>query len=360
MFLGLEFRIILLKLKKIKGVKEMKKNTRWLTILIICLFALTAIVGCSSPAAAPTAPTAPAEPEPKFPEKPFEMLVPMGAGGGSDVFVRQLVKVIEDNKFTSQPIVVVNKPGGSGSIGWSYVANDHKGDPYELSTVSSSFYTGPLSGKSPVTYEDFTHIAALCVDPNLIVVAADSKYQTIDDLVKDAKANPGKVSAGGSSGLSVDAIIFYSFEDLADVDMKYVPFEGGGEVMTAVLGQHTNWGILGPSETIEQINAGKMRALAVTNEERLEGALKDIPTMKESGYDVVMAQTRGVVAPKGISAEEAKYLEEMVLKAAATPEWKKFVADNFMEETLMNSEEFLVASKRINDSFAKYLDQVGK
>jgi len=350
---------LMVRRKKIKGVKEMKKNKRWLTILIVCLFALTAI-GCSSPAATPTEPTEPTEPVSTFPEKPFEMMVPMGAGGGSDVFVRTLVKVIEDNKFSPQPIVVVNKPGGSGSIGWSIVANDHAGDPYELSTVSSSFYTGPLSGKSPVSYEDFTHIAALCVDPNLIVVAADSPYQTLDDLVQDAKANAGKVSAGGSSGLSVDAIIFYAFEELAGIDMKYVPFEGGGEVMTAVLGQHTNWGILGPSETIEQINAGKMRALGVTTEERLGGALKDIPTMKEAGYDVVMAQTRGIVAPGGISAEETKYLEEMVLKAAATPEWKKFVADNFMEETIMNAEEFTVASKRINDMFAKYLDQVGK
>jgi len=329
----------------------MKKSIRWTAIVMACLFALTTLVACSKPAAAP---------ESKFPEKPFEVLVPFSAGGGSDVFVRTLVKVIEDNKFSSQPMVVVNKPGGSGSIGWSYVANDHKGDPYELSTVSSSFYTGPLSGQSPVSYKDFTHIAALCVDPNLLLVSADSKYQTLEELMEDAKANPEKISAAGSSGLSVDAITFYALQDQSGSKMKYVPFGGGGEVMTAILGQHTTYGFLSPSEAAAQLEAGKLRALAVTTEERVAGDLKDVPTLKEAGFDIVLAQTRGIVAPSGLSEEEIKYLEEMCMKAAATPEWKKFVADNYMEETLMNSEDFTNASKNISDLFEKYLDMVGK
>ena len=328
----------------------MKKNFRWIAIVMACLFALTT-AACSKPAAAPVS---------KFPEKPFEMLVPMSAGGGSDVFVRTLVKVIEDNKFSPQPIVVVNKPGGSGSIGWSYVANDHKGNPYELSTVSSSFYTGPLSGQSPVSYKDFTHILALCVDPNLLLVAADSKYQTLAELLADAKANPDTISAAGSSGLSVDAITFYALEEAAGVNMKYVPFGGGGEVMTSILGQHTTYGFLGPSEASAQLEAGKLRALAVTTENRITGDLSNVPTLKELGYDIVMAQTRGIVAPSGISAEDVKFLEDMFMKAAATPEWKKYLADNFMEESIMGSEEFTKESENISKMYEKYLSIVGK
>ncbi len=358
MFLVSSFKFVnAKKLKRIKGVKEMKKNTRWLTILIVCLFALAAIVGCSSPAAAPSAPEKPVS---TYPDKPFEMLVPMSAGGGSDVFVRQLVKIIEDNKLSPQPIVVVNKPGGSGSIGWSYVANDHKGNPYELSTVSSSFYTGPLSGQSPVSYKDFTHIATLCVDPNLLLVAADSKYQTMEELIADAKANPDTISAAGSSGLSVDAITFHALQDAAGIKMKYVPFGGGGEVMTAILGQHTTYGFLGPSEAAAQLEAGELRALAVTTKDRLDGDLADVPTLKDLGYDIVMAQTRGVVAPSGLEPAHVEYLEDMIMKAAATPEWKKFVADNFMDEMVLGSEDFTKESANISAKYEKYLDVIGK
>lgn len=337
----------------------MKKNIRWMAMVMASLFVMTTLVACNSPAAAPKAEAPKAEVS-KYPEKPFEMIVPMSAGGGSDVFVRTLVKVVEDKKFTTQPIVVVNKPGGSGSIGWAYVAKEKKGNPYELSTVSSSFYTGPLSGQSPVSYKDFSHIIALCQDPDLLLVSSDSKYKTIDDLIKDAIANPGKISAAGASGLSVDAIAFYALQDKSGAKMKYVPFGGGGEVMTSIMGQHTTFGFLGPSEASAQIEAGKLRVLAVTTEKRLSGAMKDIPTLKESGFDIVIAQTRGVVAPLGISTEEAKYLEDMFMKAAATPEWKKFLADNFMEETIMNSEQFAKESENSNKMYEKYLSAVGK
>ncbi len=332
----------------------MKKNIRRMAMGMACLFLLSTLVACNKPAATPEAAAS------KYPEKPFEMIVPMSAGGGSDVFIRTLTKVVADNKLSPQPMVVVNKPGGSGSIGWSYVANDHKGNPYELSTVSSSFYTGPLSGQSPVSYKDFTHIMALCVDPNLLLVSADSKYQTLQELLADAKANPEKISAAGSSGLSVDAITFYSLQEKSGTKMKYVPFGGGGEVMTSIMGKHTTYGFLGPSEAAAQIEAGKLRALAVTTADRVSGELKDVPTLKELGYDIVMAQTRGIVAPTGISAEQVKYLEDVFTKAAATPEWKKFVADNFMEETIMNSEQFTKESENISKMFEKYLSVIGK
>lgn len=330
----------------------MKRNIRWITIILVCLLILTTATGCSSkPADAPKA---------VYPEKPIEFVVPMGAGGGSDVFCRTLVKMVEDNKFLPQPIVVVNKPGGSGSIGLTYVAKDHKADPYVLSTVSSSFYTAPLNGQSPVSYKDFTHIVALCEDPTLIVVKADSKYQTIDDLLADAKANPATISAAGSSGLSMDVIGFYQLEEKSGTDMKYVPFGGGGDAMTAVLGGHTTFAFLGPSEAVGQIEPGKLRPLAVTTENRMGGYLKDVPTLKESGYDIVISQMRGIVAPLDIPAEAVKVLEETFLKTAETPEWKEFLAKNFMEPNVMNSAEFTKQSESISKKYEQYLAQIPK
>jgi putative tricarboxylic transport membrane protein len=328
----------------------MKRNIGWIAIILVCLLVLTSVVGCSSKAAD--------APKPTFPEKPIEFGVPMGAGGGSDVFCRTLVKMVEDNKLLPQPIMVINKPGGSGSIGLTYVAKDHKGDPYELSTVSSSFYTAPLSGQSPVSYKDFTHVVALCEDPTLIVVKADSKYKTIQELLDDAKANPATISAAGSSGLSMDVIGFYQMEELSGADMKYVPFGGGGDAMTAVLGGHTTFAFLGPSEAVSQIEPGNLRPLAVTTAERMGGYLKDVPTMKESGYDVVISQLRGVVAPLDIPADAAKVLEETFLKVAETPEWKEFLANNFMEPKVMNSEEFTKQSEAISKKYEQYLSKI--
>ena len=100
--------------------------------------------------------------------------------------------------------------------------------------------------------------------------------------------------------------------------------------------------------------------MAVTTEKRLSGDLKDIPTLKESGFDIVVAEKRGIVAPPGISPEQIKYLEDMFTKAIATPEWKKFLAANFMEEYIMNSEQFTKESANISANFQKYLDVVGK
>jgi|SRR5680860_61660 len=342
----------------------MRKKTKWLALLISGLLVITSIAGCSSTSGTqPTAePTKTAEPVTvsKFPEKPFEMLVPMGAGGGSDVFVRTLVKIVMDNKLSPQPIVVVNKPGGSGSIGWTYVAKDKKGDPYELSTVSSSFYSGPVSGQSPVSYKDFTHIIALCEDPNLILVAADSKYKTLKDLIDDAIANPKKINAGGASGQSLDAITFYAMSDKSGASMNYVPFEGGGDVITAVMGGHVTFGFLGPSEASSQIEAGKVRALAISTADRVTGTLSNIPTLKEQGYDIVVSQLRGVVAPSGISAEDTKYLEDMFKKAAATPEWKDFVAKNYMSEKILGSADFLKQSVLQNDLWTQYVSKIKK
>ncbi|HHV64968.1 MAG TPA: tripartite tricarboxylate transporter substrate binding protein [Peptococcaceae bacterium] len=334
----------------------MKKNLRWFTIIMACLLVLTTAVGCSSTPSQP----APQQEEQKgwVPEKPFELLVPMSAGGGSDVFARNLVKVIEDNKLCPQTIVVVNKPGGSGSIGWTYVAKDHKGNPYEISTTSSSFYTGPIAGQSPVSYKDFTHIINLCEDPNLILVKADSPYKTIKDLLDAAKANPDKISAAGSSGLSVDAIAFYTMQDAAGVKMKYVPFGGGGEVLTALLGGHVDFAYLSPSEAGPQIEAGKVRAIAVTTEDRMGGAMADIPTLKESGYDVVIAQARGVVAPLDIPEEAVAFLQDMFKKAIETPEWKEFLANNYMEEKVLIGEDFYKLSEEITSLFTKYLDKI--
>ncbi|MBE3572579.1 MAG: tripartite tricarboxylate transporter substrate binding protein [Moorella humiferrea] len=285
-----------------------------------------------------------------YPEKPIELVVPFSAGGGSDVMARTIVKVITDKKLVAQPITVTNKPGGSGSIGYSYVAQK-KGDPYELATVSSNFYTAPLVGQSPVSYKDFTPIAGLATDTLILLVRADAKYKSLQDLINEAKARPEQVSCGGTGGTADDLLLYNILQKQANIKMKYVPFEGGGNVMTALLGGHIDMAWANPSEALAQIKAGKLRALVAASENRLAD-LTDVPTLKEQGINVTWEQYRGIVAPLGIPQEVVKYWEDVFAKLSDSPEWKNgYIKENMLIPKYVNSVEF---GKALEETTARY------
>lgn len=329
-------------------------------ILMVATLLMGTLAGCGTTKTADpkaAAPKAAVETKPKldYPSKPIELVVPMSAGGGSDVFVRQIAKIIQDEKLSTQPITVVNKPGGSGAIGWSYVA-EKKGDPYVISTTSSSYYTVPITGASPVSYKNFTPIVGLGQDPNLLMVGINSPYTTLEEFIAAAKA--GKLTAGGSSGASDDAIIFNMIGDLTGSTMKYVPFTGGGEVMTALLGGHVDFALINPSEAMTQIEAKKLKALAVSTEKRLE-SLKDVPTFKEKGLDITLCQQRGIVAPLDINPEIVKYLEDIFKKATDTPAWKDFLVKNGVQGNYLNSADFGKKSEEVNKTYLQYMTKMG-
>ena len=131
----------------------------------------------------------------EFPEKPVNLIVPYGAGGGSDVFARTMAAAFGKYKLLPKPLVVENKPGGSGGIGFAYVASK-KSNPYFMMSAVTSFLTTPLMGKSPVNYKSFTPLANLVFDEYMLVVRADARYKTMQDIVADAKANPRKLTIG--------------------------------------------------------------------------------------------------------------------------------------------------------------------
>jgi putative tricarboxylic transport membrane protein len=285
-----------------------------------------------------------------YPNKTIEFIVPMGAGGGSDIFCRTTVKIIQDKKLCPVTINVINKPGASGSIGWSYVANNKKGDPYTISTTSSSFWTGPASGASPVNYKNFTHIINMVEDPRLIVVHAQSPFKSYEELIDFAEKNPKKLNCGGSAGHSMDAILFQKMMEQTKTDMKYVPFAAeGADPTTTLMGGHIDFAFLGISEVMPQVEAGKLRVLAVSSEERVTGLFADIPTMKEKGVDAALTQLRGVVAPLDIPQDAVTFLENMFFKAMETREWKDFVEQNGSVERVLPGTDFLKESEVINN-----------
>lgn len=294
-----------------------------------------------------------------YPSKSIELTVPFSAGGGSDIFARTFVKVITDKKLISQPVIVNNKPGGSGAIGYAYVASKI-GDPYYLATVSSSFYTMPILGKSPVSYKDATPICGLAMDTLLLVVRAESKLNSIADVIAEAKAKPKTLTVGGTGGVSDDAIMFRALQARTGAEMKYVPFNSGSEVAIAVLGGHIDMAWTNPGEVLSQLEAKSMRPLAVSSAQRLTD-LPNVPTLTEQGIELVLAQFRGIVAPKGIPQEAVSYLESVCQKVGEQPEWKnEYLKRNMVESRNLPSKAFGDAILETNKMYEEFVKQTEK
>ena len=285
----------------------------------------------------------------KFPEKPITLVVHAGAGGGSDIFSRTLSATFDKEKLLPQPIVVENKPGGSGAIAFAYVAGK-KRDPYFLLTAVTSFLTTPILRKSQITYKEFTPIANFAFDEYMVIVRAESKYKSMKDIVNDAKANPKKITVGGTQLGSSDSICAYLIEKAAGVQLNYIVFNSGGEVNAALMGGHIDIAVANPGEALELAKANKVRTLGVFSEKRLAGA-PDVPTLKEQGLNAIYVQNRGLVAPEGIPEDARKVLEEAFLKYTKTDIYKKYVKENMLSEAWMDGPTF---AKWLDGEHARY------
>jgi putative tricarboxylic transport membrane protein len=292
-----------------------------------------------------------------YPEKPITLVVHAGAGGGSDIFARTLAAAVEKDKLLPQPIVVENKPGGSGGIAFAYVAGK-KNDPYYLLTAVTSFLTTPLMGLTPVGLKDFTPIANFAFDEYMLMVSPTSKYKSMKDLIADAKANPKMITAGGTQLGSSDSICVYLIEKVAGVQLNFVVFNSGGEVNAALLGGHIQMGVTNPGEALELYKAGKVKILGVYAEKRLAGA-PEIPTMKEQGLDTTYVQNRGLCAPAGIPADARKVLEDALFKYTKTETFKKYIAENMLSEAWMDGATFGKWLEAENDRYAVIVKDMG-
>lgn len=260
------------------------------------------------------------------PDKPVELVVQSAAGGGSDIFARNMAKVLAEEKIVTVPINVVNKPGGSGAIAYSYL-RQKKGDPHLIATATGSYITTPVLGHSPVSYKDFTNVAVLCVEDYVGVVRADSSYKSLKDLIAAAKQKPNSIRVGGTGPAGSDAIIRNRVEKAAKVQLNYIVFQSGGEVNAALLGGSVDFASPNPSEATQLVKAGRLRPLAMFSPQRLDN-WKDVPTAREQGIDVTLEQFRGVVAAGGLTKEQSLFWQNAMVKMFQSPGFKKYLEDN--------------------------------
>ena len=273
------------------------------------------------------------------PTKPVEVIVHTGPGGGSDVLARAMATMLEKEKLLTVRMLVVNKPGGNGAVAAAALA-EKKDDPHTIGLITSVWIAGPLtSSEAKITVHDLKPIAQLMLEPAVFAVRADSPYKTLKEFIEAAKAKPGQLKQSGGSVTSRDNIIRLSLQHATGAKWAFVSFPGGGERLAALLGGHVDIMVIEPQEAGEQVRAGKIRVLAQLTEKRLPG-YPDAPTLKEAGYDVTPTpQIRAVVAPPQQSAEASAYWEGLFAKLRQTESWKKYIADNQLEESFQPAAE---------------------
>jgi putative tricarboxylic transport membrane protein len=296
------------------------KEYRWLRSVFIAAMAAALIY----------APVLWAIEKPKnYPERSVEIVVGYGAGGGSDLFARAVVP--EARKIMKVPLVVVNKPGAGGVVALEYIQNQ-PADGYSIWVSSSTvIVTGGLLGTTKYQHIDFEPIIRAQLDTMTLMVAANSKFKTIQELVADAKARPGQQS-WGVVGLATGytSIIADNFTRGIGITPKLVPFDQAGRQHAALLGGHIDAMMEEPGPAISLVQGKKVRPLVVFAENRIR-PFPDVPTTFESGAKEALGIYRGVVVKKGTPPDIVKYLVDVFTAAVNSPAYKKYEQDDFLD-----------------------------
>jgi putative tricarboxylic transport membrane protein len=273
-----------------------------------------------------------------YPSRPIELVSPTGAGGGSDLVARTVAEIVAKQNLLPQPMVVVNKPGGGGAIGQTYVAGK-KGDPYTILLAGTTLISVPVRTGLEVGLDKFQPIAAIGFDLNSLAVREDSPFRTLKDFIDAARANPKTINVGITFPGGSAHQMMHRLEKLAGVRINTVSFKSGTDTVTAVLGGHVHATAENLGEVMPHVEGKKLRLLGVPSAVRLSG-LPSVPTLKEQGYDVRAGGLRSFVTPAGVPREVVVTLEGVFAKVHKSPAWREYMTRNMYEDLWMGSDEF--------------------
>ncbi|GAB5899505.1 tripartite tricarboxylate transporter substrate-binding protein [Mycolicibacterium mageritense] len=270
----------------------------------------------------------------------LRMMVPNSPGGGYDLTARTAVKIMEDTDITGR-IEVFNVIGAGGTVAMARLMNEKGNDDLMMMMglgVVGAVYTNGSSARA----SDATALAKMVEEQEGILVPGDSPFRTIGDLVAAWKADPAKITiGGGSSPGGPDHLFPMETARAVGVDprkVNYVTYDGGGDLLTALLGKKIAAGTTGLGEFVDQIEAGQVRVLAVSGKERVKGV--DAPTLTEAGIDLTFTNWRGILAPPGISDDARKAMVKALEELHATDQWKEALVKNGWSDAFVTGPEF--------------------
>jgi putative tricarboxylic transport membrane protein len=251
----------------------------------------------------------------------LKILAAAAPGGGYDGTARAMQQALEDSQLApgSQ---VDNVPGAAGAIGLSQFTHNAKGDGKSMMVIGYGMISSFMTSKSVVTLNDITPIARLTGEYSLVVVPSASKFHTMADVLTAMKTDIGSVSIAGAPVGGTDQILAGMIAEAINIpgkNVNYIPFTGS-ESVAALVGNQVSVGMGGYSSLIAQVQAGTLRALAISSDERVPGV--DIPTLKEQGINVSLVNWRGIAAPPGITPEQKQAYLDLIDKMVKSDAWK--------------------------------------
>jgi len=318
--------------------KPMRKILAISLVLVLCMLIAACVGQSSTPAKAPET-----NKKIEYPTKAVQVIHGFKPGGGSDQLAQLVQPFLE--KILKVQFANVYKPGADGAIVWKELART-KADGYTLGTLLTpkTQLNSIISAESGYKMEDFVPIANLFYDPGIFVVPPDSKFKTMKDVLEYAKQNPGKLKVGNSGTGGNGWYNGMMIQKLSTTTWNNIPFEGDGPVIIAAAGGHLDGATTNTGQSISMVKGGKLRALAVYNDKRLD-SLPNVPTLKELGLDFSAASYRGYLAPKDTPTEIVAILANAMEQVAKDPAFQKLCAENNLSIAFMKG-----------DVYKKYLD----
>ena len=276
------------------------------------------------------------------PERNVEIISGTAAGGAVDKANRTVQRIWQDKKILEVTSSVVNKPGGGNTIAWNYI-NQHAGDGHYVSIAPYTILTNKIIGMSPLSYTDFTPIALLFDEYITVSVRADSPIKNAQDMIERLRKDPSSLSIAVASALGNHIHVGIAKPlKTAGVDikkLKVVAFKSSGDSVAALLGGHIDVVSSTTPNVLGQLQAGKIRVIAITSATRLSGPLAGVATWKEQGVNIEFNASQGAIGPKGLAAPQLAFWENAFLRLSQSDEWKKELESSNWQSNYRNSQD---------------------
>ncbi|MEI4233801.1 Bug family tripartite tricarboxylate transporter substrate binding protein [Roseovarius sp. D22-M7] len=282
-----------------------------------------------------TAPAAMAEWEPR---KPVDFVIMAGTGGGADQIARFIQNVVQQKDMMNRPLIPNNRGGGSGAEALIWLNETNDPNHTILVTLNSFFATPIRQPELGIDISTFTPIALMAVDPFALWVNTKSEVDDFEEWIETVKAADGEYIVGGTGSGQEDSIVFAYLQNAYDIDLKYIPFSGGGEVASALAGEQIQATVNNPAEARGFYQSGDVKPLLVFSDEQME-EYPDVPTLKEKGEDFSYNNQRAVVGAPGMSDEAAKYYQDLFKEIFETEDWQTYMEREAMSPLWLTPEE---------------------
>ncbi len=292
----------------------------------------------------------------EFPTKEVQIIIPWAPGGATDLVFRALAA--SSGKYLGKAVVVVNRAGGGGAVGYTEGAKAPP-DGYTLTSAVTPLTILPHQVSTVFTYKNFDPILNVVDDPSMFLIRSDAPWKSLKEFLDYAKSNPDMITVGNSGAGGGVHLVALAFEKAVGAKFNHIPFSGGGPSVTALLGGHVNAVSVSPPEGIEQVRAGKLKIIALFSGKRFD-MFPEVPTVKEQGIDFVMGMWRGLAAPQGTPPDAVKKLHDAFRQGMDDSVFKKNAKDMAVNLSYLGPEDFGKLMAHDHEFYGKLVKEIKK